>query len=206
MKKIIWIALMFATALVIIIPIHSAQASSITQKLDPVEEKYDLKEISIAEAKADGALPIKFNTIEDFEKYLANDKAQDTKFADQEQAESEPAKSAYANSPFLSLFIPHAKAASDVKNKTLWSNGVSTTKGYARVTKNKNKKITAVSTWSNQSGVSWPIGWDSVTSYHKLKSGSKSGTATFAGNKVYYIILPVKEIAYKRYVTYTMGF
>ncbi|MBC1937451.1 hypothetical protein HCA69_13805 [Listeria grandensis] len=203
MKRFTLTWLMFVAMLVIIIfPVHSAQASSMTQKLDIVEDKYSLEEISLKEATDDGALPIKFDSVEDFEKYLANDESQESKVSKNE--DTEPALA--ANNPILSLFLPRAKAASNVKSKALWSNGVSTTKGYARVTKDKNKKITAVSTWSNQSGISWPIGWDSVTSYHKLNSGKKSGTATFAGNKIYYIMLPIKEIAYKKYVTYTMGF
>ncbi|MBC1228293.1 hypothetical protein [Listeria booriae] len=209
MKKTGILALMFIIILSIIMyPLQTVEATSMSKKLDTVEEKYDLEEISVAEAKELGAIPIKFNTIEELDKFLAQEEAKEEALAKENALVENEEKSTFAISdiPILSLFISKANAASSTASKTLWSNGVSTTKGYARVTKDKDKKITAVSTWSNQSGVPWPIGWESVTSYHSLKSGKKSGTATFKGNKIYYLILPVRDMAYKKYTSYTMGF
>ncbi|WP_239257386.1 hypothetical protein [Listeria ilorinensis] len=130
---------------------------------------------------------LEFDSVEEFEAFL--------------EAEEETEYETVVEVPKL-LQASGTKTYSTVISKT----PVMTIKGYAKVTRNRSGVVTNVTKWSQQTGVAWPIGWEHVTAYHSLNSSKKGGTTTIKGNRLYYIMVPKKELSYKRGTTAKINF
>lgn len=182
----------------------NVKAAKITSnQSNKIAAQYNAKKVPVKEAKKYGAKPVKINSSKQLKDFL-NDKYVPTTYA---LATLIPS---WFNIFGKTLTPSVAQAATTTKTtkKRLWPGKYSTTHiyGYVRFSK-KGKKISKVkNSWTQQTGLLWPISWHQSAHWTHINKGRKSGKATFKGSRYYYIMIPNKELAYSRATTFHMSF
>lgn len=174
-----------------------------TTDANDIAKEYDAEPVSVSTAKADGATPVTITSKEQLEDFF--------------EGTYEPTSAKIENTiaassqNLLEQFQPvTASAATTTKTvkKLLWPAKYSTTHVYGnvRLTKKSGKIEKVNQAWTQQTGVVWPIAWHQTTHWSTMHKGRKSGTETFKGSRLYYVVVPKKELAYSRATTFTMTF
>ncbi|EAC3496424.1 hypothetical protein ARP01_04210 [Listeria monocytogenes] len=76
---------------------------------------------------------------------------------------------------------------------------------YAKVTRNSGK-VTKVSQWAEQSGLSYPIKLSTTKTWYTLNSSKKNGTAYFRVKKQKYIVPNLPNFSYESFSTQSLKF
>ncbi|EAE9328191.1 TPA: hypothetical protein PNA79_001407 [Listeria monocytogenes] len=76
---------------------------------------------------------------------------------------------------------------------------------YAQVTRSSGK-VTKVSQWTEQSGLSYPIKLSTTRKWYTLSSSKKNGTAYFRVKKQRYLIPAIPDLAHESYSTQSLKF